>query len=180
VDGTEAGACPFDGQTVSREIQRNGGREGYSISAADEAAWDRALPPKDCKLVKHRALARWVAGKLRLQWSPEEIAGWLRREHPEDMSRQVSHETIYKTLFIQARGALKKELLAHLRQTRTMRHPRGHTLKGKKQGQIVDADPRALGRGRRSRRAGPLGGGSADGHASEPDRHFGGTSHPLL
>jgi transposase, IS30 family len=125
--------------TVSREVKRNGGPEGYSISAAEEAAWERASRPKVCKLARHRALARRVAGKLKLQWSPEEIAGWLRREYPNDESRQVSHETIYKTLFIQARGALKKELLAHLRNTRTMRHPRGHTLKGKKQGQIVDA-----------------------------------------
>jgi IS30 family transposase len=125
--------------TVSREVQRNGGRDGCSISAADEAAWDRALRPKDCKLVKHRALARLVAGRLKLQWSPEEITGWLRREYPNDERRQVSHETIYKTLFIQARGALKKELLAHLRKTRVMRHPRGHTLKSKKQGRIVDA-----------------------------------------
>jgi IS30 family transposase len=125
--------------TVSREIRRNGGRDGYSIAGADDAAWDRALRPKVCKLVRHRALARLVAGKLKHQWSPEEIAGWLRREYPNDESRQVSHETIYKTLFIQARGALKKELLTHLRQTRAMRHPRGYTLKGKKQGQIVDA-----------------------------------------
>jgi IS30 family transposase len=125
--------------TVSREVQRNGGRDDYSISAADKAAWGRALRPKVCKLAEHRALARLVAGRLKLQWSPEEIAGWLRREYPNDGSRQVSHETIYKTLFIQARGALKKELLAHLRQTRAMRRPRGHTLKGKKQGRIVDA-----------------------------------------
>jgi IS30 family transposase len=117
--------------TVSREVRRNGGRDLYSISAADEAAWDRALRPKLCKLVRHRALARLVAGGLKLQWSPEEIAGWLRREYPDDESRQVSHETIYKTLFIQARGALKKELMAHLRQNRVMRRPRGHTQKGR-------------------------------------------------
>jgi len=125
--------------TVSREIQRNGGRRVYRANLAERAAWDRALRPKVCKLVKHRVLARLVAGRLKLQWSPEEIAGWLRREYPNDERRQASHETIYKTLFIQARGALKKELLAHLRQTRAMRRPRGHTLKGKKQGQIVDA-----------------------------------------
>jgi len=125
--------------TVSREVQRNGGRDGYSASFADAAAWDRARRPKICKLARHRVLARLVAGRLKLQWSPEEIAGWLRREYPGDESRQVSHETIYKTLFIQARGALKKELLAHLRRTRTLRHPRGHTLRGKKQGRIVDA-----------------------------------------
>jgi IS30 family transposase len=115
--------------TVSRELKRNGGRHGYRASQADEAAWDRARRPKICKLASHRALARLVAGRLKLQWSPEEIAAWLRRTYPHDENRQVSHETIYKTLFIQARGALKKELLAHLRQNRVMRHPRGHTQK---------------------------------------------------
>jgi IS30 family transposase len=115
--------------TVSREVQRNGGLRGYRASQADEAAWDRARRPKICKLARQRELARLVAGKLQLQWSPEEIAGWLRREYPHDENRQVSHETIYKTLFIQARGALKKELLAHLRRNRAMRRPRGHTQK---------------------------------------------------
>ena len=115
--------------TVSREVQRNGGLRGYRASQADEAAWDRARRPKICKLASNRALARLVAGRLKLQWSPEEIAAWLRRTYPQDENRQVSHETIYKTLFIQARGALKKELLAHLRQNRVMRRPRGHTPK---------------------------------------------------
>jgi IS30 family transposase len=96
-------------------VQRNGGLRGYRAGQADKAAWDRARRPKICKLAKQRELVRLVASKLQLQWSPEEIAGWLRREYPHDENRQVSHETIYKTLFIQARGALKKELLAHLR-----------------------------------------------------------------
>jgi IS30 family transposase len=96
---------------------------------ADEAAWDRARRLRICKLASNPVLARLVAGRLKLQWSPEEIAAWLRRTHPHDENRQVSHETIYKTLFIQARGALKKELLAHLRQNRVMRRPRGHTPK---------------------------------------------------
>jgi len=122
--------------TVSRELRRNGGRYDYRPSSADEAAWDRACRPKICKLAGDPALARQVAVKLRLQWSPEEIAGWLRRTYPHNENRQVSHETIYKTLFIQARGALKKELLAHLRQTRAMRQPRGHTQKNR---QIKDA-----------------------------------------
>ena len=117
--------------TVSRELRRNAGRHGYRASRADEAAWDRARRPKICKLARHRALAHMVAVRLKLQWSPEEIAGWLRRTYPHDENRQVSHETIYKTLFIQARGALKKELLAHLRLTRAMRHPRGHTQKNR-------------------------------------------------
>jgi IS30 family transposase len=122
--------------TVSRELKRNGGRHGYRASRADEAAWDRARRPKICKLASNRALARLVAGRLKLQWSPEEIAAWLRRTYPHDENHQVSHETIYKTLFIQARGALKKELLAHLRLNRSMRHPRGHTQKKR---QIKDA-----------------------------------------
>jgi IS30 family transposase len=117
--------------TVSRELRRNGGRHGYRASRADEAAWDRARRPKICKLARHRALARLVAARLKLQWSPEEIAGWLGRTYADDEKRQVSHETIYKTLFIQARGALKKELLAHLRLTKSMRHPRGHTQKNR-------------------------------------------------
>jgi IS30 family transposase len=123
--------------TVSRELKRNGGRHGYRASQADDAAWDRARRPKTCKLAADRALARLVAARLRLQWSPEEIAGWLRRTYPHDENRQVSHETIYKTLFIQARGALKKELLAHLRQTKSMRHPRGHTQKKRQIKQAV-------------------------------------------
>jgi len=123
--------------TVSRELRRNGGRDGYRASWADESAWDRACRPKICKLARHRALARLVAAGLKLQWSPEEIAGWLRRSYPDDENRQVSHETIYKTLFIQARGALKKELLAHLRLTKAMRHPRGHTQKKRQIKQAV-------------------------------------------
>ena len=123
--------------TVSRELKRNGGRHGYRASRADEAAWDRARRPKICKLASNRALARLVAGRLKLQWSPEEIAAWLRRTYPQDENRQVSHETIYKTLFIQARGALKKELLAHLRLSRPMRRPRGHTQKNRQIKQAV-------------------------------------------
>jgi len=123
--------------TVSRELRRNGGRDDYRASWADAAAWNRACRPRICKLARHRALARQVASRLKLQWSPEEIAGWLRRTYPDDENRQVSHETIYKTLFIQARGALKKELLAHLRQTRAMRRPRGHTQKKRQIKQAV-------------------------------------------
>ncbi len=123
--------------TVSRELRRNGGRDDYRASRADKAAWDRAYRPRICKLARRRALARLVAAGLKLQWSPEEIAGWLRRTYPGDENRQVSHETIYKTLFIQARGALKKELLAHLRQTRAMRRPRGHTQKNRQIKQAV-------------------------------------------
>ena len=103
--------------TISREIRRNGGPGGYRASRADQAAWDRARRPKVCKLGQNRALAHLIASKLCLEWSPEQIAGWLKRTYPDDETYQVSHETIYRSLFIQARGALKKELMAHLRQT---------------------------------------------------------------
>jgi len=125
--------------TVSREISRNGGRRHYRANKAEQAAWDRAHRPKTCKLANNRALARIVAKKLQLQWAPRQIAGWLKRHYPGDENMQVSHETIYRTLFIQARGALKKELLKHLRRTRAMRRSRHHTQKGPDHGQIVDA-----------------------------------------
>jgi len=125
--------------TVSREIERNGGRESYRASQAEQAAWDRAHRPKTCKLADNRTLARLVADKLQVQWSPEQIAGWLRRTYPGDENYQVSHETIYRSLFIQARGALKKELLDHLRRTRAMRRSRHYTLKEENQGRITDA-----------------------------------------
>lgn len=125
--------------TVSREIRRNGGSQGYRASRADEAAWDRARRPKVCKLMHNRALAHRVASKLRLEWSPEQIAGWLKHTYPDDGANQVSHETIYRSLFIQARGALKKELMEHLRRTRGMRRSRHHTQKTPTHGQITDA-----------------------------------------
>ncbi len=125
--------------TVSREINRNGGRRRYRANKADAAAWDRAKRPKTCKLVQHPALARKVELKLKQLWAPEQIAGWLRRCYPNNEKLQVSHETIYKSLFIQARGALKKELLVHLRKTRAMRRSRNKSLKGEGLGQITDA-----------------------------------------
>ena len=125
--------------TVSREIKRNGGQASYRASQADGAAWERAHRPKRCKLAQNRALAGVVADKLRALWSPEQIAGWLKHTYPGDESRQVSHETIYRTLFIQARGALKKELLEHLRRTRPMRRSRHYTQKTEIHGQIIDA-----------------------------------------
>jgi IS30 family transposase len=123
--------------TVSREINRNGGRRRYRASKADQAAWDRAHRPKRCKLVENRALARIVAKKLKQIWSPEQIAGWLKRAYPNDENYQVSHETIYRSLYIQARGALKKELLQHLRRTRVMRRSRHHTQKTDNHGRIT-------------------------------------------
>lgn len=125
--------------TISREIQRNGGRDDYRASQADQATWDRARRPKVCKLRENRRLARIVAEKLRMFWSPEQIAGWLKHTYPCDESHHVSHETIYRSLFIQARGALKKELLEHLRRTRGMRRSRHYTQKTAIHGKIVDA-----------------------------------------
>mgnify|MGYP003339134928 FL=1 len=124
--------------TISREVKRNGGRERYRAGLADQAAWDRALRPKTCKLVQNRKLAHIVSRKLQLSWSPEQTAGWLKRTYPNDESYQVSHETIYRSLFIQARGALKRELLQHLRRTRGMRRSRHHTQKTPNHGQITD------------------------------------------
>jgi IS30 family transposase len=124
--------------TISREISRNGGQEGYRASQADRAAWDRALRPKTCKLVDSPALARIVASKLEIQWSPEQISGWLKQTNPGDEGVQVSHETIYRSLYIQARGALKKELLEHLRRTRVMRRSRHHTQRTGNHGRITD------------------------------------------
>lgn len=125
--------------TISREINRNGGSDSYRASHADKGAWNRAHRPKICKLAENRTLARIVAIKLQLQWSPEQVAGWLKKTYPSDEDYHVSHETIYRSLFIQARGALKKELLAHLRRTRAMRRSRHYTQKGGNQGKIVDA-----------------------------------------
>jgi IS30 family transposase len=130
----ELGRSP---STISREVRRNRGNRGYRAVQADRFAWDRARRPKRCKLAENRALARVVARKLKASWSPEQIAGWLKHSYPDDEPSRVSHETIYRTLFIQARGALKKELLAHLRRQRTMRQSRHTTLKGKV-GQIPD------------------------------------------
>jgi IS30 family transposase len=125
--------------TISREIQRNGGYAAYRAHQADQAAWDRACRPKTCKLAEKPELARSVASKLQLAWSPEQIAGWLKRTYPGDENHQVSHETIYRSLYIQTRGALKKELLQHLRRTRVARRPRRYTQKTGEQGRIVDA-----------------------------------------
>jgi IS30 family transposase len=124
-----AGALGRAPSTISREIRRNGDSKSYRANTADQAAWDRARRPKVCKLARSPSIAQTVAGKLRLQWSPEQIAGWLKREYPDDTSNHVSHETIYRTLYIQARGALKKELLEHLRRSRAMRRSRHHTQK---------------------------------------------------
>ena len=124
--------------TISREIRRNGGRRRYRANKADQAAWDRAHRPKTCKLVENPALSLIVAHKLKQRWSPEQIAGWLKKTYPEDENYQVSHEIIYRSLYVQARGALKKELIKHLRSKRTMRHSRHGNRSGEGQGQIKD------------------------------------------
>ena len=125
--------------TISREINRNGGYDCYRAAQAEQAAWDRGHRPKLCKLAGNRSLSRTVATKLRLNWSPEQIAGWLKREYPADEVHKVSHETIYRSLFIQARGVLKKELLQHLRTQRTIRRSRHASLKGDGLGKITNA-----------------------------------------
>jgi IS30 family transposase len=124
--------------TVSREVNRNGGCETYRANKADTAAWERAKRPKRCKLLLNKVLAQLVAMKLHRTWSPQQIAGWLKRTY-SDKDLHVSHETIYKTLYVQTRGALKKELQKHLRSQRVMRRSKHATLKGKGLGKIVDA-----------------------------------------
>lgn len=125
--------------TISRELQRNGGRGRYRGAVADSRAWERARRPKPCKLATHEPLRRLVAARLENNWSPEQIAGWLRRTYPDNEAYQVSHETIYRSLFVQARGVLKKELQAHLRSGRAIRRSRHATAKGNQRGTIVDA-----------------------------------------
>src|SRR5436190_14042274 len=123
--------------TVSREIRRNGGCSAYRAGEADRRAWEQALRPKLCRLSRHARLRWRVAQKLALQWSPEQISGWLKRQFAADQGMQISHETIYRSLFLQTRGVLKKQLIAHLRTARQMRQAKaGNTKSGL--GQIVD------------------------------------------
>lgn len=125
--------------TISREVCRNGGRTAYRASNAEQRAWDTSRRPKACKLAGNKWLRRVVSEKLKINWSPEQIAGWLKRGFGDDEDKKVSHETIYRSLFVQARGVLKKELMAHLRSKRTIRRSRHSTSKGAARGQIVDA-----------------------------------------
>ena len=124
--------------TVSRELSRNGGYDRYRAALADETAWARARRPKRCKLANNPRLRQAVASKLRLNWSPEQIAGWLKRWRPGDGCNYVSHETIYRSLFVQARGVLKKELLGYLRSKRTIRRSLWTDPNGDRRGQIKD------------------------------------------
>src|SRR6202049_2089416 len=125
--------------TVSREVARHGGRPQFRATDADQKAWEAALRPKRCLLALHVRLQEIVAGKLILDWSPEQVSGWLKTEYPDDESMRVSHETIYRSLFIQARGVLKKELIQHLRFKRRIRRSRHARDSGHRSGQIVDA-----------------------------------------
>jgi IS30 family transposase len=124
--------------TVSREIHRNGGYDRYRALLADEAAYSRACRPKRCKLARSPRLRRAVVGKFKQDWSPQQIAGWLKQMHPEDESKRVSHETIYRSLFIQSRGAFRKELTQYLRSKRTMRRSKRASSHGDGRGQIKD------------------------------------------
>jgi len=124
--------------TVSREINRNGGDNRYRAAAADKRAWTEALRPKPCKLALHPCLRQAVERKLRHNWAPEQIAGWLKRSYPDNEAYHVSHETIYRSLFVQARGVLKKELMQHLRTGRPIRRSRHATAKADSRGQIPD------------------------------------------
>ncbi|AFE09135.1 IS30 family transposase [Corallococcus coralloides DSM 2259] len=125
--------------TITREVARNGGAPEYRASPADSRAGQRARRPKRCLLAINSRLRRFVASKLQEDWSPEQISGALRREYPQELSMRISHETIYKSLFVQARGVLKKELLKHLRSRRTMRRSKLATTAGQQRGQIRDA-----------------------------------------
>jgi IS30 family transposase len=124
--------------TVCRELHRNGGHRRYRAAAADKRAWDRALRPKACKLATHDQLRQLVAARLSDNWSPEQIAGWLKHTYPGDEAHQVSHETIYRSLFVQARGVLKKDLQAHLRSGRAIRRSRHASSKSDARGSLND------------------------------------------
>ena len=124
--------------TVSRELRRNGGQRRYRAAAADRRAWDRAFRPKLCKLARHEELRQLVAARLSENWSPEQIAGWLKHTYPDDEAHQVSHETIYRSLFVQARGVLKKDLQAHLRSGRAIRRSRHASSKSDSRGSLTD------------------------------------------
>src|SRR5271163_3956368 len=125
--------------TVSREVRRHGGRPEYRANDADQQAWEAALRPKPCLLAIQEKLQEMVASKLMLDWSPEQVSGWLKTEYPDDGSMRVSHETIYRSLFIQARGVLKKELIAHLRTKRRIRRSRHSRIFKDGRGQIPEA-----------------------------------------
>lgn len=125
--------------TISREVSRNRGRQKYRAANADERAWRQALRPKPCLLAADKLLQMVVAEKLNDNWSPQQVSGWLKVEYRNNRAMRVSHETIYKSLFIQARGVLKKELISRLRSKRMMRRGKTSTTQGQPRGQIIDA-----------------------------------------
>lgn len=125
--------------TISREVARHGGREGYRAAPADERAWARACRPKACRLATDAALRRVVRTKLQADWSPQQIAAWLRHRYPTDPRMWISHETIYRTLYVQARGALKRELTQHLRRGHVMRRSNPGVRAKQGRARIVDA-----------------------------------------
>jgi len=127
--------------TISREVRRNGGRHAYRAASSDQRAWDCATRPKLCKLSFNDPLCQLIARKLRQKWSPQQIAGWLKRKHPNEEQYRVSHETIYRSLYVQTRGVLKKELQECLRSPRAIRRSRHATQKGLKLRKIKDAVP---------------------------------------
>lgn len=129
------------GSTVSREISRNGGPSAYRATQAERRAWDQALRPKTCKLVLNGRLRRAVIVKLKRYWSPQQIAGWLKHRYPGNKAMQVSHETLYLSLYVQTRGALKKELVQYLRNKRTIRQSRYGKPETDKRGKIPNAVP---------------------------------------
>ena len=123
---SELGRAP---STISREVSRNGGCDHYRAVEADKMAWKRALRPKQCKLINSSELVNAVSRKLRRQWSPQQIAGWLVKQYPTEEAKRVSHETIYRSLYIQSCGVLKKDLLQYLRTNRVIRRSRYSSLK---------------------------------------------------
>jgi IS30 family transposase len=125
--------------TVSQEVSRHGGRQRYRAADADLTAWDSARRPKTSLLARNLKLQRIVAVKLKQDWSPQQIAGWLRNQYSGNPELWVSHETIYRSLFVQARGALKQELIGHLRSKRRIRRSRHATDRGLGRGEIADA-----------------------------------------
>jgi IS30 family transposase len=125
--------------TVSRELQRNAATPtSYRASRAEAAAWDRARRPKRCRLAQDRRLRQLVERKLRADWAPQQIAQWLKATYPDDPTLHVSHETIYQALYVQARGALKRALVAHLRRGHRYRRPRASARAVRGPGQLVD------------------------------------------
>src|SRR6201982_594268 len=137
--GGSAHALPSCPATTSGKVPRHGGRAQYRANEADQQAWESALRPKPCLLATHTTLREIVASKLMQDWSPEQVSGWLKWQFPKDEGLRVSHETIYRSLFLQARGALKKELIQHLRSQRRIRRSRHSSVHGHSQGKIVDA-----------------------------------------